>query len=236
MSRQPVGIAWRNLSVVQERLRVSGVEVTSDPAYVPGAVVPTPATLHEPSRDELRRFLGTDATSPGGLVEIIQGTDGLSELIRDYSGTPLRPTDCLPNQLTTTVDAKRGGKFAGLHIDNGQGLPASKRLESNRRIGFNLGPGNRYLLIGSVDALDLADIYGTDPGYVPSTEDVMRYAADDKGQVAMLCAWILLRPNEGYIAPTQVVAHDGSTYGQPLGSLIHFYDGLWEPGSLGSII
>ncbi len=104
-----------------------------------------------------------------------------------------------------------------------------------RRIGLNVGPGSRYLLLGSVDAIDLAKIYCDSLDEIPTTDHVRRYVAD-KDQEPMVCAFLEIGRNRAYLGPSEIVVHDGSNFGQELGSTIRFWLGHWSPGYFGTVL
>lgn len=134
-------------------------------------------------------------------------------------------TDSAGGQRTTTVD-QRVDRRTGLHIDNWDKLPLPERNRSRRRIAINLGPGDRYVLVATLDICDLHAVHPIDASF-PRTGDIhefLRRGGD------LRCVRIRFEPGEGYIAPTELVPHDGSTLGIEQPSRIAFWLGDWPTG------
>jgi hypothetical protein len=137
------------------------------------------------------------------------------------------------NRLTTTKEGE--GNYYGLHLDNWGGLVRTVRHYSQRRIGFNLGPGRRHLVVASPDALEIADQLGIPDDQPVRTATALRpYASDPYNRAKMRCLWFPLEPGDGYIAPTEIMVHDGSTWGAKRHSRIAFWLGHWPVGLFGS--
>ncbi|MFD7638388.1 hypothetical protein, partial [Streptomyces sp. NPDC059873] len=88
---------------------------------------------------------------------------------------------------------------------------------------LNLGPGPRYLLIGDRDIQQICRTLHADlDRHHPHTEDIRRYVAAGH---PLRCLRIRLDPGDGYIAPTEFLAHDGSTAGIDQPSVAAFWLG-----------
>ena len=118
----------------------------------------------------------------------------------------------------------------GIHLDNFDRLPLERRHESRRRVGINLGPGPRFVVLTTQDIKGLAHITPLIERN-PHTDQIRRYVAQG-GQLT--CIRIRLDPGEGYLAPTELIPHDGSTKGFHSSSTIAFWLGEWPRGSLPS--
>lgn len=239
MNPEQIGIACNNPDALQEQALISevstAISLTEPNVYEQGAVTPH-TQLHRPTAKELRPFLATEDTPVGGLIEVTLISDALRRHID--TAMPLQPTVCPPNQLTTTQNTKNNNLRPGMHVDSMEDLPLGTRLQSQRRIGLNRGPGLRFLLVGSVSIFDIADFSQRPSHYQPNTLDVREYAnLSCAGEAPPLrCLWILLKPGMAYIAPTENIVHDGSTLGSRLDSTIYFWVGAPEKrGELGSI-
>ncbi|MFF7655067.1 hypothetical protein ACFZCY_35405 [Streptomyces sp. NPDC007983] len=135
--------------------------------------------------------------------------------------------------ITTTVNHANGLRI-GLHVDNWDRLPYSRRHTSRRRLCINLGPGTRYLLLADVDIRQICRAMQDhcDDRY-PHTDDLRRYVSDHH---PIRCLRLRLGPGEGYIAPTELLPHDGSTEDQAEPSSAAFWLGHWQRGVLPSLV
>lgn len=228
MNPEQLGIACNDPEILRQNILISEIStVTSliEPdTYEQGAVTPYPK-VHRPTVKDLQPFLATEDTPVNGLIEITLISKALRRHV--YNTMPLQPTICPPNQLTTTQNTKNNNLRPGLHVDSMEDLPLGTRSRSERRIGLNRGPGLRFLLIGSVSIFDIAQFSQRSSDYRPNTLDVRGYAnLSCAGEAPPLrCLWIPLKPGMAYIAPTENIVHDGSTYGNRLGSTINFWVG-----------
>ncbi|MFJ8752114.1 hypothetical protein ACIREO_22700 [Streptomyces sp. NPDC102441] len=128
------------------------------------------------------------------------------------------------NQTTTTEDSATGRRI-GLHVDNFDRLPYARRHQGRRRLCLNLGPGPRYLLVGDHDVQQICRAVHTDAmldRHYPHTDDVRRYVSQEH---PLRCLRIRLEPGDGYIAPTELLPHDGSTAGFDQPSVAAFWLG-----------
>ncbi|MFG2904482.1 hypothetical protein ACGF13_05380 [Kitasatospora sp. NPDC048286] len=135
--------------------------------------------------------------------------------------------------LTATVNPANG-KRLGIHLDNWDRLPYAHRRLSRRRLCFNAGPGSRYLLVGDTDALTICRRLGRDdPTHHPHTDDIRAYVHAGH---PLRCLRLWLDPGEGYLAPTELLPHDGSTMGLPEPSTAAFWLDHWPIGAFPSLI
>ena len=131
-------------------------------------------------------------------------------------------TDSPAGQRTTTVD-QSVTRLTGLHIDNWDKLPLAERDRSRRRLGVNLGPGDRYVLLATLDVRDLLAEHPIDAPF-PRTGHIRDFVREGG---RLRCLRIRFEPGEGYVAPTELVPHDGSTLGIEQPSRIAFWLGDW---------
>lgn len=236
MNSEYTGLTYDSIETVQVQTLISEIALTHAVDYESSAIIPY-TQLHRPTQQELKPFLATDSTPTSGLIELVRPTAQLLEHIAQKTQR-LAPTICEPNQPTTTCNTENRNLRPGLHIDSKENRPISTRMQSERRIGFNRGPGARFLLLGSVNVFDIAECMALPPGHAPNTGDIREYASLSlAGEVPPLhCLWLLLKPGMAYIAPTENVIHDGSTLGSRLGSTIDFWIGAPEQRSDSSAI
>jgi hypothetical protein len=142
-----------------------------------------------------------------------------------YPSIFLGHTDSLGGERTTTVD-QRVDLRTGLHIDNWDKLPLAQRRRSRRRVAINLGPGDRYVVVATQDICDLHAAHPIEADF-PRTGHIHDFLRQGG---TMRCVRIRFEPGEGYIAPTELVPHDGSTLGIEQPSRIAFWLGEWPTG------
>lgn len=115
-----------------------------------------------------------------------------------------------PGLLTATF-GNTSARLIGLHLDSWDGLTVGQRLRSRYRACFNAGPGARWLLFAPVP---LGQLVGSlsPSGYDESTVfDPAAFHLVANGAITRLAALRLL-PGEGYLAATDTLFHDASTY------------------------
>lgn len=229
-----IGIACNNPETLRAQVWLSEVTIAQDDRYDSGAVVPS-TERWKPTWNEFEPFLATPDTPADGTIELIHHTRALEQYIASRD-KELKPVTSQPGQLTTTTDRK-SGLLHGLHFDNHFKLPAATRLHSPRRIGHNVGPGDRWLLVGSIDAITLTELLGYPPEHIPNVNDIRHYVADPAhyGSLALRCLWVPIPKLTTYIGPTEMMAHDGSSFAMPLPSTIRFWMTQLKRGQLGSI-
>ncbi len=115
-----------------------------------------------------------------------------------------------PGLSTATIDNKRGCRN-GLHTDNWDGLPLTKKQDSTNRICVNLGLDSRYFLFLNLTEMEIFEMLGcresdiNKPWTRQLTNEFMRRYP--KYPVVKL----RIAPGEAYIAPTENMIHDAST-------------------------
>lgn len=96
------------------------------------------------------------------------------------------------------------------------------------RLCVNLGPGPRYLILGHHDARHITRAVHPDDHTTraPHTDDLRRYVATG-GDPA--CVRLRLEPGDAYLAPTELLPHDGSTADLDRPSTAAFWLGSFPP-------
>jgi hypothetical protein len=102
-------------------------------------------------------------------------------------------------------------RFIGLHIDDLDELPINRREESTNRLCINLGRHSRYLLFVRSMAQLLAD--NTSGGTYMNMRSTPLIHTFLNKFTEYPVARLEIRAGEGYIAPTENIIHDGSTFG-----------------------
>ncbi|MEU5915651.1 hypothetical protein [Streptomyces sp. NPDC047141] len=211
-----------------------------EPDYEKGAVVPS--GLWRRLTEETGRALTAPAWAPSStLVEIVRplvpiGTEpahlaaSLGADDSEYIGQALAEPG-----MRTTTDNYRDGRLIGLHLDNWDKLTYARKATGRRRLALNLGPGNRSVILGDLDAQAVCRAVHPDSyeRRCPHTDD---YRAHVAAGHTVRCVRIRLAPGEGYIAPTEYLLHDGSTEDETLPSAMAFWLGHWNRGVLPSLV
>ncbi|MFG2825047.1 hypothetical protein ACGFX4_37175 [Kitasatospora sp. NPDC048365] len=236
-----LAIAHHDPAALIARCQTASVRtVDSDPTYEPGAVLPA-GPWQSLTTALASRLMPTADTANGTLVELVRLPDGPAptrlESVTDRLGDPdavhLGQAASPANAVTTTPNYQDGRRI-GLHVDNWDKLPYHSKHLGRRRLCINLGPGTRYLLLGTVDIQSICRTLHPDPvDRYPHTDDLRTYVTRGLPLTALR---IRLDPGDGYIAPTELLPHDGSTEGHPDPSTAAFWLGHWPRGVLGSII
>ncbi len=105
------------------------------------------------------------------------------------------------------------GAYIGLHIDNHDKLPLSKRSEAFQLLCLNLGEAERYFLFVNLRSADLVAQTGTSPDDAEEKyRQAWRLTADFfQRRPDYPVVRVMLPPDHGYIAVTQSLIHDGAT-------------------------
>ncbi|MFF2020907.1 hypothetical protein ACFVW2_03720 [Streptomyces sp. NPDC058171] len=212
-------------------------QTAGQPGYDDGAIVPdenwkpisatdieqhrADASVPEGVRIELvhRPLPNLDPDDLAGRLETAARLDPLN----GRWPTKLLGCTASPSNWATTTEDPTTGRRIGLHVDNFDRLPYARRHQGRRRLCLNLGPGPRYLLIGDHDIQQICRTLYADPDrHHPHTTDIRRYVAAGH---QLRCLRIRLDPGYGYIAPTEFLAHDGSTTGIDQPSVAAFWLG-----------
>jgi hypothetical protein len=238
-----IHVAFTAPSTLHERCAITSVHLArNEPGYDAETLLPAPDW--EPLTAEQIKALIVGPAVAGALVEIVRPHrdaptyDATADEISSYD--PFRGrwaswflgfVDNPAGQATTTVDTHTGSRL-GVHLDNFDKLPTARRADSRRRLAVNLGPGSRYLVLATDDIQQISASMGA-PTRHPHTNDVRRYVRDGG---SLRCIRIRLDPGEGYIAPTELIPHDGSTWGMAAPSRVAFWLGHWPAGTLPTLI
>jgi len=118
------------------------------------------------------------------------------------------------NQITTTVDYADSKKKVGLHLDNWCKYDFKNRKESPTRICINLGNESRYLLLYNLSVLEMYSLLSKNAKkkLTHVSSEIGNFFMKENSNYPILRIEIL--PFEGYVAPTEMIIHDGSTIGQ----------------------
>jgi hypothetical protein len=155
-------------------------------------------------------------------------------------GSFLQITRSQPGLLTTTRNPV-SGRLAALHPDNRSGgAYTDERYYSDRRLVVNGGPGDREALFCFPDIVQLSQEltiqtrrlspYRRDVPYsLPvSLNGSERFrVCVERSMEKIICLRLWIPAGQGYIAPTDAIAHDGSTYRSTEPSLVAQYLGNW---------
>lgn len=119
------------------------------------------------------------------------------------------------DMFTTTVDRNFGTK-TGLHIDSWDRAQIRDRKFAENRLSVNLGPGDRYLLVCEANIDDICCILADQKVHTAnaSANWLVREFLD---AVRPRVAWLRIPAFSAYIAPTEWIIHDGSTFMQEQG-------------------
>ncbi|WP_175409717.1 hypothetical protein [Streptomyces sp. TRM64462] len=136
--------------------------------------------------------------------------------------------------MLTTTGNYRDGRRIGLHLDNWDKLPYTAKHTGRRRLCLNLGPGSRFIILTTANAQEICRTVHPDYAHrYPHTDDLRAYVSAGR---PLRCVRIRIDPGEGYIAPTELIPHDGSTEDQPTPSSAAFWLGRWTRNTLPNLI
>jgi hypothetical protein len=107
------------------------------------------------------------------------------------------------------------------------------RKRCRRRLCLNLGPSHRYLLVADLDIQEIGSAFGIAADDVPELDIVRRYL---KAGYPLRCFRLRLDPGDGYLAPTELYPHDGSTMNCPGASSVAMWLGHWARRALRSLV
>lgn len=138
-------------------------------------------------------------------------------------------------QFTPGMDAMEG-KYVYSHVDNLIHEPCKSRIESPRRLGVNLGPGDRWVVIGVPDILTIARERRLQPDDIPRTKHFAEYVISKSFNPPVPCLWLRQLAGEAYILPTELAIHDGNTIDCFLESTMAFWAWNAEVGTFSSVL
>lgn len=231
-------------STLQDRCAIAPVDLVHDePEYDAQALLPA-SDWETVTPEQIKELISSTCPVDGALVEIVRPRftaprhdapddeiSGFDPFQGRWSSWFVGFVDNPAGQVTTTVDTTTGRRI-GVHLDNFDRLPTVRRAESRRRLAINLGPGSRYVVLAMDDIQEISRAQGSTASY-PHTNDIRRYVHEGG---RLRCLRIRLDPGEGYIAPTELIPHDGSTWGMRASSRIAFWLGHWPAGVLPTLI
>ncbi|CUH89930.1 hypothetical protein PH5382_03885 [Phaeobacter sp. CECT 5382] len=113
---------------------------------------------------------------------------------------------------TTTRDSEKN--IVGLHLDTFDKAPMQKRKTARNRVAINVGSESRYLMFVPYTAKALIEVAERQGGeWVKDAYDDHRvFVRKFFKYVCPDIFRIRIEPGEGYIAPTENMLHDGSTF------------------------
>jgi len=119
-----------------------------------------------------------------------------------------------PGLPTVTMDGG-SGRLIGLHVDNWFNTPLAARNEAPNRVALNLGSQDRYLLFVNLPLLRIWELVHDVPRAGRAEPRLKADLLDRFWQRFPSYPAVRLRigPGESYVAPTENIAHDGSTLG-----------------------
>lgn len=147
------------------------------------------------------------------------------------------PTDVIitPAGFPSTSFNYAERRYMGLHVDQHDGLPLSRRRLARRLCVVNIGWCHRYLNVFPYRVTDMCQALDLPLGgdsELPSREVTARYftARPESGVLR-----IRLAPGQGYVFNTQDLPHDGSTpHGESPGVAFHAMGALNGAAEAGS--
>lgn len=131
--------------------------------------------------------------------------------------------------LTSTFDPV-SNCYVGLHLDDWDELPLSKRINSSNRICINLGREPRNVLFVNLDVLTMIHLMSL-------TEEERSFYEVHPGQIGFNyltsnpnypVVKLTINPGEAYIAPTESIIHDGSTLFQTAADVTLTFRGFFN--------
>jgi hypothetical protein len=152
------------------------------------------------------------------VYPLSQAVHGLRERVHralDQLGVAMMqdgPADVIvtpPSQPSTSFDFARR-RYVGLHVDQHDHLPLSRRGEARRLCVTNIGWTDRYLNVYPYRLVDLCKALGVTPG----SGEPESHQVTDRFFAAHVDAGVLrvrLAPGQGYAFNTQELPHDGTT-------------------------
>ncbi|MFJ7589026.1 hypothetical protein ACIQZO_16920 [Streptomyces sp. NPDC097617] len=238
----PLHIAYGDPSALRARCEIATVRTVrpGEAAYEPGAIIPA-GQWRPMSEADVKAVTAPRRPLDSTIVEIVRPAyreglplEDLTGLLGDPDAVYLGQALAKPD-MTTTTDNYEDGRLIGLHLDNWDKLPYADKHTGRRRVCFNLGPGTRFIVLGTIDAQAVCRaVHPNDRTHrYPHTQDYRDYVASGR---PLRIIRVRLAAGEGYVAPTEYLLHDGSSEGQGQPSAAAFWLGHWPRGILPSLI
>jgi hypothetical protein len=114
-----------------------------------------------------------------------------------------------PGAITSGI--RGDGKRVGLHIDSWAGGAAGARTGFPTRLCLNLGPEPRFLMFANLDVKNMIAACPELEAVVDANEVVTEFMRLNPNYPIVK---IQVNPGEVYVAPTEVILHDGSCAGK----------------------
>ncbi|MCA1869584.1 hypothetical protein HW571_28650 [Agrobacterium genomosp. 3] len=174
--------------------------------------------LAEQSRAELDVFMAWQRTQRRYDLDAFRAQLDSSALIRhNFTTLPeaqhfLGLARMSGGRNTTTRDKEN--RIVGLHLDTFDKAPMERRCEARNRIAINVGTDGRYLLFVPCTAWRLVEIARRE-GYDWSETALLDHRVFVRSffhDVRPPVFRVRIEPGEGYLAPTENMLHDGSTF------------------------
>ncbi len=182
---------------------------------------------HDPKRDPdrvrsppPRELAGPEASGPlrrssdcsSAVSQVVEFVSSLTQAGVDackVAGVRAQRCDC----ATST----RGGndKLVGIHVDSWFDSSLEGRENGPSRLTLNLGLGDRYFLFINLTLRRIAEVLGVAGSEERKRLDLGRALGVAFMRIFPLYPVVRLRvaPGEAYLAPTESILHDGSTFG-----------------------
>jgi|SRR5580658_83808 hypothetical protein len=230
-------VLFNDYQALRERCDIGSVHFIDHPDYEGDAIVP--AGDWQPVSERIAESLEPDADTPDStVVELVKppsldgdGDSGPSSVASAEFLGVFGPQPA--GLLATSFNSATTGLYIGLHIDYWDRATYSMRRRSRRRLCLNLGPGSRYLHVADLDIAEIGAAFGLGTDDVPAVDVVRRYL---KQGHPLRCFRLRLDPGDGYLAPTELYPHDGSTMACPDASSVAMWLGHWARSTLKSIV
>lgn len=135
-------------------------------------------------------------------------------------------------RTTCTTRHPDDQRLVGLHLDTVENTPVATLERTLSRFCLNLGPNRRWFVFLPLDVRTVVDTCELAESDVPRSRHFRDAALQGAPQAA--CR-IPLEPGDGYIAPTQIMLHDGasaSLEGEYLYTVLGRFDRTAEACSL----
>lgn len=169
-----------------------------------------------------RGLLATDADNARGLCEafphdaVLAATTAAARLSFVWSPSLFHLIGLNSNRaglVTTTVNEQRQRRL-GIHFDSWDSLPMHMRGRSRYRLSVNVGAGDRYFLFMALTAADVLDALKDEVSTGGNATQLLRHAL--RRLPERLVYRLRVPPLWGYVAQTDYLPHDGSTFGAGL--------------------